>query len=100
MELRKSEVAEIVSFYILNIGGWSNMDGIEFTRCSGINEDFIMNCQLLDMDLDRRVGRVIKREKYKQYNQLDEIKEAIVVYVDGKAVGAGAIREYQMMQPN
>ena len=71
------------------------MDGIEFTRCSGINEDFIMNCQLLDMDLDRRVGRVIKREKYKQYNQLDEIKEAIVVYVDGKAVGAGAIREYQ-----
>lgn len=70
------------------------MDDIEFVRCSGINEDFIMNCQLLDMDLNRRVGRVIKRDKYKQYNQLDEIKEAIVVYVDGKAAGAGAIREY------
>ena len=49
------------------------MDDIEFVRCSGINEDFIMNCQL-DIDLDRRVGRVIKRDKYKQYNQLDEIK--------------------------
>lgn len=61
----------------------------------GTNKDFIENCQLLDMDLDRRVGRVIKRDKYKQYNQLDEIKEAVVVYVDGKVAGAGAIREYQ-----
>ena len=50
------------------------MADIEFIRCSGTNEDFIENCQLLDMDLDRRVGRVIKRDKYKQYNQLDEIK--------------------------
>ena len=71
------------------------MADIEFIRCSGTNEDFIENCQLLDMDLDRRVGRVIKRDKYKQYNQLDEIKEVVVVYVDGKAAGAGAIREYQ-----
>ena len=94
-QINKSGFVELVSSYILNIGGWSNMDDIEFVRCSGINEDFIMNCQLLDMDLDRRVGRVIRRDKYKQYNQLDEIKEAIVVYVDGKAAGAGAIREYQ-----
>lgn len=71
------------------------MNDLEFVRCSGINEDFIMNCQLLDMDLDRRVGRVIKRGKYKQYNQLDEIKGAIVVYVNGRVAGAGAIREYQ-----
>ena len=91
----KFEFVEFVSFYLLNVGGWLNMADLEFIRCSGINEDFIMNCQLLDMDLDRRVGRVIRRDKYKQYNQLDEIKEAIVVYVDGKAAGAGAIREYQ-----
>ena len=71
------------------------MADIEFIRCTGTNKDFIENCQLLDMDLDRRVGRVIKRDKYKQYNQLDEIKEAVVVYVDGKVAGAGAIREYQ-----
>ncbi|MCR5737107.1 MAG: GNAT family N-acetyltransferase [Eubacterium sp.] len=71
------------------------MDEIEFVRCSGTNEDFIENCQLLDMDLDRRVGKVIKREKYEQFNQLDEIKEVVVVYVAGKAAGAGAIREYQ-----
>lgn len=89
------EFVDLVSFYLLNVGGRLNMVDLEFIRCSGINEDFIMNCQLLDMDLDRRVGRVIKRDKYKQYNQLDEIKEAIVVYVDGRAAGAGAIREYQ-----
>ena len=71
------------------------MAEIEFVRCSGTNEDFIENCRLLDMDLDRRVGRVIQRDKYTQFNQLDEIKEAVVVYFDGKAAGAGAIREYQ-----
>ena len=67
------------------------MDEIEFMRCSGTNKDFIENCQLLDMDLDRRVGRLIQRDKFKQYNQLDEIKEVVVAYVDGKAAGAGAI---------
>ena len=41
------------------------MADIEFIRCTGTNKDFIENCQLLDMDLDRRVGRVIKRDKYK-----------------------------------
>lgn len=47
------------------------------------------------MNLDRRVGNIIERDKYKPHNQLDDIKEVIVVYVDGKAAGAGAIREYQ-----
>ena len=94
-QIEKSLFVEPVSSYLLNIGGWLNMDNLEFVRCSGINEDFIMNCQLLDMDLDRRVGKIIKRDKYKQYNQLDEIREAIVVYVGGRAAGAGAIREYQ-----
>ena len=72
------------------------MADIEFIRCSGTNEDFIENCQLLDMDLDRRVGRLIQRDKFKQYNQLDEIKEVVVAYVDGKAAGAGAIVDCQV----
>lgn len=67
---------------------------IEFKRTDGKNKDFIENCRLLDMDLDRRVGKKIKREKYEKYNQLDEIQEAIVVYNDNKAVGGGAIRRY------
>lgn len=67
---------------------------MEFIRTDGTNKDFIENCRLLDMDLDRRVGRQIKREKYQKYNQLDEIREAIVVYEGNKAVGGGAIRRY------
>lgn len=46
------------------------------------------------MDLDRRVGKKIKRDKYRKYNQLDEIQETIVVYEDNKAIGGGAIRKY------
>ena len=67
---------------------------IDYVRTDGKNEDFIENCRLLDMDLDRRVGRQIKREKYQKFNQLDEIREAIVVYDHGRAVGGGAIRRY------
>ena len=67
---------------------------MDFIRTDGKNKDFIENCRLLDEDLDRRVGRKIKRDKYKKYNQLDKIQEAIVVYKNNKAVGGGAIRRY------
>lgn len=67
---------------------------MDYVRTDGKNEDFIDNCRLLDIDLDRRVGRQIKREKYEKFNQLDEIQEAIVVYDHGRAVGGGAIRRY------
>lgn len=65
-----------------------------YFRCDGSNEDFVENCRLLDDDLDRRVGKVIQRDKYQQFNTLDKIEHAIVVYIDGKPVGGGAIRKY------
>ena len=43
---------------------------MNFIRTDGRNKDFIENCRLLDIDLDRRVGKKIKRDKYKKYNQL------------------------------
>ena len=67
---------------------------MDFIRTDGKNKDFIENCRLLDMDLDRRVGKKIKRDKYTEFNQLDEINEAIVVYEGSKAIGGGAIRRY------
>lgn len=67
---------------------------MEYVRTDGQNKDFVENCRLLDMDLDRRVGKQIKRDKYSKYNKLDDIKEAIVIYEDGKPVGGGAIRKY------
>lgn len=67
---------------------------MEFKRTGGQDKDFMENCRLLDQDLDRRVGKVIKRDKYKQYNQLNKVQEAIVVYQGGQAIGGGAIRRY------
>lgn len=67
---------------------------MDFIRTDGKNKDFIENCRLLDMDLDRRVGKKIKRDKYEKYNRLDEIREAIVVYENNKVIGGGAIRRY------
>ena len=67
---------------------------MEFKRTNGSNLDFIENSKLLDMYLDRRVGKEIDRKKYSKYNQLDEIGEAIVVYEGEKAIGGGAIRRY------
>ena len=42
------------------------MNEIVFLRCDGNNKDFIENCRLLDEDLDLRVGKIIKRDKYAQ----------------------------------
>ena len=70
------------------------MSEIRFVRCDGTQKDFIENCKLLDQDLDARVGRVIQRDKYTQYNLLDQIHEAIVVYRDENPIGGGAIRRY------
>ena len=70
------------------------MNEYVYVRCDGTNADFIENCRLLDEDLDRRVGRVIQRDKYHQYNQLDQIHEAIMVYHEGRPAGGGAIRAY------
>ena len=67
---------------------------MKFQRTDGKNKDFIENCRLLDMDLDRRVGKKIERNKYKKYNRLDEIQEAIVVYEENRVIGGGAIRRY------
>ena len=67
---------------------------MDFIRTDSKNKDFIENCRLLDMDLDRRVGKKIKRDKYVKFNQLDEINEVIVVYEGSKAVGGGGIRRY------
>lgn len=67
---------------------------MKFLRTDGNNLDFIENCRLLDIDLDKRVGKDIQCAKYNKFNQLDKIHEAIVVYDDDRLVGGGAIRRY------
>ena len=67
---------------------------VDFIRTDGTNKDFIENCRLLDIDLERRVGAEIDRSKYAPLNKLDGIIGAIVVYDGGNAVGGGAIKKY------
>ena len=55
---------------------------MDFIRTNGKNKDFIENCRLLDMDLDRRVGKEIKR-----YN--DETVELKRVFIHTEYQGRG-----------
>ncbi len=64
---------------------------IRLTRTSADHPDFQRLVVLLDRDLKIRDGD--DHSFYSQYNKIDKIKYAIVAYVNGGAVGIGAIRE-------
>ena len=76
------------------LGGKIRVSEIVFLRCDGNNKDFMENCRLLDEDLDLRVGKIIKRDKYAQYNLIDKVSEAIVVYRGNNPIGGGSLRSY------
>ena len=65
---------------------------IEVKRTNSESEDF----RTLVLDLEKHLTNADEKEhdKCKQFNTLDDIKHVIVVYVDKKAVGCGAIRKY------
>ena len=65
---------------------------IEVTRTNSDNPDFIALVRLLDADLATRDGN--EHAFYAQFNKTDAIKHALVLYDDGKAVGCGAIKEF------
>lgn len=48
---------------------------------------------LLDRDLRERDGE--EHSFYAQFNKIDMIRNAVVAYLDGEAVGCGAFKEYQ-----
>ncbi|HEX6179637.1 MAG TPA: GNAT family N-acetyltransferase [Chitinophagaceae bacterium] len=66
---------------------------IEVTRTNSDNPDFIALVRLLDADLAKRDGD--EHAFYAQYNKLDTIKHALVLYDDGRPVGCGAIKEFE-----
>lgn len=73
---------------------WSKKLKFTLKRTSGSDSDFIENCRLLDMELDKRSGKILNRDFFRQFCKTDDIGEAVVSYVDGKAAGSGAIRRY------
>lgn len=63
-----------------------------YIRKSGNNPDFMSMVHALDEDLYQRNGDIQKQ--YEQYNQIDKIKHAMVVYVDGEPVGCGCFKPF------
>ncbi len=63
---------------------------IELFRTTSENTDFRKMVNALDVDLYERNGDV--QSQYEQYNQVDKIRHAIVIYFEGKAVGCGCFK--------
>lgn len=68
------------------------MEQVTILRTAAENPDFIALVKLLDADLAIRDGE--DHAFYNQFNKIDQIKYAIVVYRAGQAVACGAIKEY------
>jgi GNAT superfamily N-acetyltransferase len=65
---------------------------IKLVRTDSENKDFRELVQLLDKELAERDGDA--HPFYAQYNKIDNIKYAVVAYLEKFPVGCGAIKEY------
>jgi putative acetyltransferase len=65
---------------------------ISIIRTDSNNKDFISLVKLLDADLAERDCE--DHPFYAQFNKIDRIKYAVVVYENNKPVSCGAIKEY------
>jgi putative acetyltransferase len=69
-----------------------NLSSIKFRRTNSSNPDFQFLIQALDEDLYKRNGE--GQLIYRQYNQVDQIKHVMIVYVDGEPVGCGCFKKF------
>ena len=61
-------------------------------RTDSDNPDFIKLVKYLDADLAEKDGS--DHAFYSQYNKIDKIKHAVVLYKDDIAIGCGAMKEF------
>lgn len=64
----------------------------ELIRTNSDNFDFRELVKELDADLKIRDGD--KHSFFAQFNKIDLIKHVVIAYIDEKAVGCGAIKNY------
>jgi GNAT superfamily N-acetyltransferase len=64
----------------------------EFLRTTSENNDFRKMVNSLDEDLNQRNGDI--QRQYDQYNKIDKIKHAVVVYVEQRPVGCGCFKRF------
>jgi GNAT superfamily N-acetyltransferase len=65
-----------------------------FNRTTSDNADFKNLVTLLDQDLKIRDGD--EHSFYAQYNKIENIRNAIICYVENKPIGCGAFKEYDI----
>jgi putative acetyltransferase len=65
---------------------------LKIVRTNSSDKDFIALVKSLDADLQIRDGE--DHPFFAQYNKLDNIKYAVVAYLDENLVGCGAIKQY------
>lgn len=66
---------------------------IQLQRTTSEHPDFVRLVQQLDADLAERDG-ADEHAFYAQFNKIDRIRHAVVAYLDGIAVGCGAIKAF------
>ena len=64
----------------------------EFVRTTSENPDFRKMVNALDEDLNQRNGDI--QRQYDQYNKIDKIKHAMVIYFEDKPVGCGCFKRF------
>lgn len=65
---------------------------MEIVMTDSQNADFIKLIKQLDEDLVGRYGELQK--KYIQHNQIDSIKDVVIVYKNGEPVACGAFKKF------
>ena len=66
---------------------------IKILRTDSDSADFRNLVVMLDEDLARRDGA--EHSFYAQFNKIDKIREVVVAYENGEAVGCGAFRKFE-----
>ncbi len=66
---------------------------IQLLRTNSENIDFINLVKFLDSGLAKRDGE--DHSFYSQFNKLDKIKHALVIYFNNKPVACGAIKQFE-----
>ena len=69
-----------------------NSPNPEFFRTTNESSDFRKMVDALDDDLLKRNGE--GQLQYRQYNSIDKIQHAIVIYFEGKPVGCGCFKPF------
>jgi len=65
---------------------------VKLIRTTSDDPDFRKMVDALDEDLYQRNGE--GQKQYQQFNQIDHIKHAIVIYLEGKPVGCGCFKRF------